>query len=148
MATKGWSKGKGKDKGQEMKKRKRISRDMLEAEGERCRGKKARVMDAEPREAVLWRKEPAGGHLGRVSCVWYDCIYLNVKEKAINVRTAENEMGGIERRLDSRFQGEKDGSEGLAVLAAKGRDIGNVDGIGNILKEYGYLHREGDRSVQ
>ena len=35
---------------------------------ERCRGKKARAMSLEFGEAVVWRRKPAGGPLGTVSC--------------------------------------------------------------------------------
>ncbi len=46
---------------------------------ERCKGKKAKTMGLEFGEAVLWKRRPGGGHLGKLMCLWSDGVYLGVK---------------------------------------------------------------------
>ena len=46
---------------------------------ERLKGKKARLPGMEFGEAVMWKRRPQGGPLGKLSCLWSDCIYLEVK---------------------------------------------------------------------
>ena len=46
---------------------------------ERLKGKKARLPGMEFGEAVMWKRRPLGGPLGKLSCFWSDGIYLEVK---------------------------------------------------------------------
>ena len=46
---------------------------------ERLKGKKARLPRMEFGEAVMWKRRPQGGPLGKLSCLWSDGIYLGVK---------------------------------------------------------------------
>ena len=46
---------------------------------ERLKGKKARLPGMEFGEAVMWKRSPQGGPLGKLSCLWSDGIYLGVK---------------------------------------------------------------------
>ena len=48
---------------------------------ERCKGKTAKSMGIEFGEAVLWRKRPARGALGKLTVLWKDGVYLGVKGK-------------------------------------------------------------------
>ena len=43
---------------------------------ERCKGKKARHLGIEFGEAVLWRGEPVGGALGKLSVAWSFGVFL------------------------------------------------------------------------
>lgn len=45
---------------------------------ERCKGK-AKTMGFEFGDSVLWQRKPSGGHLGKLTCLWEDGIYLGVK---------------------------------------------------------------------
>ena len=46
---------------------------------ERCKGKFAEILGIEFMEAVLWRRRPAGGPLGKLSCMWSGGVFLGVK---------------------------------------------------------------------
>ena len=46
---------------------------------ERCKGKKAKTLGIEFGEAVLWKRKPTGGALGKLTCMWEDGVYLGVK---------------------------------------------------------------------
>ena len=46
---------------------------------ERSKGKKARTLGIEFGEAVLWKRRPGGGALGKLSCLWEDGIYLGIR---------------------------------------------------------------------
>jgi len=46
---------------------------------ERCAGKKAKSLGLEFGEAVLWRKKPVGGALGKLSVMWSDGVFLGIK---------------------------------------------------------------------
>ena len=46
---------------------------------ERLNGKKARLPGMEFGEAVMSKRRPQGGPLGKLSCPWSDGIYLEVK---------------------------------------------------------------------
>ena len=48
---------------------------------ERCKGKRARCAGIEFGEAVLWRRKPVGGALGKLSVMWGDGVFLGVKGK-------------------------------------------------------------------
>ena len=49
---------------------------------ERCKGKKAKTMGIEFGEAVLWKKKPSGGALGKLSSTWDDGVFLGVRGKS------------------------------------------------------------------
>jgi hypothetical protein len=49
---------------------------------ERCKGRKAKAMGIEFGKAVLWRRRPVGGTLGKLTCRWEDGVYLGVKGKS------------------------------------------------------------------
>ena len=51
---------------------------------ERNKGKKARTLGMEFGEAVLWKRRPAGGALGKLSCLWEDGIYLGIRGRPGN----------------------------------------------------------------
>jgi len=46
---------------------------------ERCKGKKAKVLGLEFGEAILWRRKPVGGALGKLSVMWADGVFLGMK---------------------------------------------------------------------
>ena len=46
---------------------------------ERCKGKKAKTMGIEFGESVLWKRKPSGGHLGKLTSLWEDGVYLGIK---------------------------------------------------------------------
>ena len=46
---------------------------------ERCKGKFAKILGIEFLEAVLWKRRPVGGPLGKLSCMWSDAVFLGVK---------------------------------------------------------------------
>ena len=46
---------------------------------ERSKGKVAKLHGIEFGEAVLWKRRPIGGHLGKLSCLWGDGIFLGIK---------------------------------------------------------------------
>ena len=46
---------------------------------ERLKGKKAKLQRHEFGEAVLWKRRPEGGPLGKLTCMWDDGVYLGVK---------------------------------------------------------------------
>ena len=46
---------------------------------ERCKAKKAKMLGVEFGEAVLWKRRPVGGALGKLTCLWEDGIYIGVK---------------------------------------------------------------------
>ena len=43
---------------------------------ERNKGKKAKVLGMEFGEAILWKRRPVGGALGKLSCLWEDGAVL------------------------------------------------------------------------
>jgi hypothetical protein len=46
---------------------------------ERSKGKVAKLHGIEFGEAVLWKRRPIGGHLGKLSCLWGDGIFLGIR---------------------------------------------------------------------
>jgi hypothetical protein len=46
---------------------------------ERNKGKKARVLGIEFGEAVLWKRRPVGGALGKLAVMWEDGVFIGVK---------------------------------------------------------------------
>ena len=46
---------------------------------ERNKGKKAKTLGIEFGEAVLWKRRPTGGALGKLSCMWEDGVYLGIR---------------------------------------------------------------------
>ena len=46
---------------------------------ERCKGKKAKTLGIEFGEAVLWKRKPGGGALGKLTCMWEDGVYLGIR---------------------------------------------------------------------
>ena len=46
---------------------------------ERCKGKQAKTFGLEFGEAVLWKRKPSGGHLGKLTCLWEDGVFLGIK---------------------------------------------------------------------
>jgi hypothetical protein len=46
---------------------------------ERCKGKKSKLLGIEFGEAVLWRRKPIAGALGKLTCLWEDGVYLGIK---------------------------------------------------------------------
>jgi hypothetical protein len=46
---------------------------------ERSKGKRAKVNGIEFGEAVLWKRRPVGGALGKLAVLWEDGVYLGVK---------------------------------------------------------------------
>ena len=46
---------------------------------ERSKGKNGKLMGLEFGEAVLWKRRPEEGHLGKLTCLWSDGIHLGVK---------------------------------------------------------------------
>ena len=42
---------------------------------ERCKGKKAKHLGIEFGEAVLWRRKPSGGALGKLSVAWSNGVF-------------------------------------------------------------------------
>ena len=57
---------------------------------ERSKGKKARTLGLEFGEAVLWKRKPVGNHLGKLSCLWEDGVYLGVKGGTGEIIVADN----------------------------------------------------------
>ena len=48
---------------------------------EACKGKKARSAGIEFGGAIMWRRTPTGGALGKVSVMWNDGVFLGIKGK-------------------------------------------------------------------
>ena len=46
---------------------------------ERLKGKSAKVQGMSFAEGILWKRKPAGGPLGKLTCMWEHGIYLGVK---------------------------------------------------------------------
>ena len=46
---------------------------------ERIKGKKAKTFGFEFMEAVLWKRKPSGGGLGKLAIMWNDGVFLGVK---------------------------------------------------------------------
>ena len=46
---------------------------------ERNKGKKAKFLGIEFGEAILWKRRPVGGALGKLSCLWEDGVYLGIR---------------------------------------------------------------------
>ncbi len=46
---------------------------------EGCKAKKAKMLGVEFGEAVLWKRRPVGGALGKLTCLWEYGIYIGVK---------------------------------------------------------------------
>ena len=46
---------------------------------ERCKGKRAKVLGVEFGEAVLWKRRPTRGALGKLTSLWGDGLYSGVK---------------------------------------------------------------------
>jgi len=46
---------------------------------ERCKGKQAKHLGIEFGEAVLWRRKPSGGALGKLSVAWSNGVFLGIK---------------------------------------------------------------------
>ena len=55
---------------------------------ERSKGKTAKSMGIELGEAVLWKRKPVGGALGKLTVLWDEGVFLGVKG-----RTGEFVMG-------------------------------------------------------
>ena len=49
---------------------------------ERCKGKKAKTLDIEFGEAVLWKRKLGVGAFGKLTCVWEYSVYLGVRAKS------------------------------------------------------------------
>ena len=46
---------------------------------ERCKGKSAKVLGIEFGEAVMWKRKPSGGGLGKLQSMWDDGVFLGIK---------------------------------------------------------------------
>jgi hypothetical protein len=55
-----------------------VSKDGMTAY-ERNKRKKAKAFGLEFGEAVMWKRKPSGAHLGKLTCMWDDGVYLGVK---------------------------------------------------------------------
>ena len=85
---------------------------------ERSKGKTAKSMGIELGEAVLWKRKPAGGALGKLTVLWNEGVYLGREGADGRVRdrrrprhledaddtenTAEHPMGPEERGVGQR----------------------------------------------
>lgn len=75
---------------------------------ERSKGKVAKTLGIEFGEAILWKRKPVGGALGKMSVMWEDGVYLGVKGTSGEVMVA-NEKGiwktrSVQRKpLDERW---------------------------------------------
>jgi len=56
---------------------------------ERCKGKRAKHLGIEFGEAVLWRKKPPGGALGKLSVAWSNGVFLGVKGRSNEIIVSE-----------------------------------------------------------
>ena len=45
---------------------------------ERRKGTPAKTFGLEFGEAVLWKRKPTGGHLGKLMCLWEDGAFLEI----------------------------------------------------------------------
>ena len=75
---------------------------------ERNKGKKAKVLGVEFGEAVLWRRRPVGGALGKLAVIWEDGVFSGVKgttnEVIIGAGQGVYRTGSIQRKpLDERW---------------------------------------------
>ncbi len=85
---------------------------------ERCKGTKAKTLGLEFGEAVLWKRKPAGGHLGKLSSLWEDEVYLGAKGGTGEIIVANNKGVWKTRTVhrDSEVeQGEHRDDQGGAV---------------------------------
>ena len=57
---------------------------------ERCNGKKAKHLGIEFGEAVLWRRKPSGGALGKLSVAWSNGVFLGVKGRSGEISVSES----------------------------------------------------------
>ena len=46
---------------------------------ERSKGRPSKTLGVEFGEAVLWKRKPVGGALGKFTCFWEDGVYLGVR---------------------------------------------------------------------
>ena len=58
---------------------------------ERNKGKKAKVLGIEFGEAILWKRRPVGGALGKLSCLWEDGLYLGIRGQSGELIVSDRE---------------------------------------------------------
>ena len=58
---------------------------------ERNKGKKAKVWGMEFGEAILWKRRPVGGALGKLSCLWEDGLYLGIRGQSGELIVSDRE---------------------------------------------------------
>ncbi len=99
---------------------------------ERNKGRAARTLGVEFGEAVLWKRKPVGGALGKFSCMWDDGIYLGIRGSSgeIIIGTA---AGAWRTRTIQRKPGqERWKPEGIEMVRwvpwAKKEDDPEIDG--------------------
>ena len=58
---------------------------------ERNKGKKAKVLGMEFGEAILWKRRPVGGALGKLSCLWEDGLYVGIRGQSGELIVSDRE---------------------------------------------------------
>ena len=113
---------------------------------ERCKGKKAKVMGVEFGEGVLWKRRPIGGHLGKLSCLWEDGIYLGMKgttgEVIVGDANGIHRTRTIQRKPEEKRWRKSNLGLVTGVPWKKSEDDPDVDGEGMECREL----TEGERA--
>ena len=73
---------------------------------ERAKGRRARTLGIEFGEAVLWRRKPMGGALGKFACMWEDGIYLGLRGSSGELIVSD--ASGVWRTRSVRRRPEQD----------------------------------------
>ena len=89
---------------------------------ERLKGNSAKVQGLSFAEGILRKKRRAGGPLGKLTCMWKDCVYLCIK-----ATTGEVIVEELERRVAHKDGLEED-SDGKKGPKQSGDDRGFSDG--------------------
>ena len=74
---------------------------------ERCKGKKARHLGIEFGEAVLWRRKPVGGALGKLSVAWSSGVFLGVKGRSNEIIVSDAKGVWKTRTINRRPIGDR-----------------------------------------
>ena len=99
---------------------------------ERCKGKKAKMLGIEFGEAVLWKRKPAGGALGKLTCMWEDGVYLGVRGRSGEIIVGDKKgvwkTRTVQRKPVQDRWTQESASMVVGVPWRTSEDDGNADG--------------------
>jgi hypothetical protein len=83
---------------------------------ERSKGKMAKLTGMEFGEAVLWKRRPIAGALGKLSCLWGDGIFLGIKGSSGEIMVGDTRGVWKTRTARRKPKEERWGSENLKLV--------------------------------